>query len=326
MSSDLTVIAPAEIATKMSDLAAKAREIVAEGVPANTRRTYRSQWINFTAWCLQHHRQALPTTAETLILFLTDRSLEVKVASLEVALAAITVAHREAGLTDWAATDLPGVRAFMRGLRRKKAQAPAKKEAFRLTDLAKGLPQGDDLNLVQERAILLLGFFSAMRRSELVNLNVDDVKLIPSGLRILVRTSKTDKESQGQVVSVPDLPDQPHLCPVRAVRAWAMARPKTEGEEKPLFISSRSGLRMRDENVAHIVKRAAERAGFSPDVFGAHSLRSGFATSAAEAEAEERDIMRVTRHRSEKTVREYIHEAEMGQHHPGRAIAEKLKS
>ena len=309
------------IGKKLESLVATAREIVAEGVPPNTRRTYRSQWQHFCAWCTQHKQPFLPTSAEALVMFLTDRSKEVKVSSLEVALAAITVAHREAGMTDWAATDLQGVRAFMRGLRRVKGKPPEKKEPLRLADLKNGLPAPTSESAIQERALLLLGFFSAMRRSELVSIDLTDLAKIPTGLRITVWGSKTDKNSTGQVVTVPRLDDQPDVCPVRAVARWLQVRPQTT--VPALFVSMRTGLRMPDEHVAEVVKRAAERAGFDAKTFAAHSLRSGFATSAAESEAEERDIMRVTRHRSEKTVREYIHEAEMGIHHPGKKIAEK---
>jgi integrase len=323
MSSELTTVESTELSSKLDHLAHEAREIVAEGVPPNTRRTYRSQWQMFNAWCRQHQRNVLPTDAETLVLFLTDRSKEVKVSSLEVALAAITVAHREAGLVDWAATDLQGVRAFMRGMRRKKGKPAEKKEPFRLSDLVQGLPEGNTVEEVQERAILLLGFFSAMRRSELVGLDLTDVQKIPTGFRIRIWNSKTDKNSTGQVITVPALPNQPSVCPVRAVNQWIAVRP--ESLQPSLFVSTRTLLRMPDQHVWSVVRRAADRAGFDARDFGAHSLRSGFATSAAESEAEERDIMRVTRHRSERMVREYIHEAEMGANHPGKAIAEKVK-
>ena len=319
---ELQVAESTELANKLQGLNEEAREIVAEGVPANTRRTYRSQWIQYTAWCKQHHQPLLPTTAEALVLYLTDRSHEVKVSSLEVALAAITVAHRESGLTDWAATDLQGVRAFMRGLRRKKGKPPEKKEPLRLIDLQKGLPTGTLPSELQERAVLLLGFFSALRRSEIVGLELSDVQKIPSGYRLTVWGSKTDKNSQGQVTTIPAIENK-DVCPVHALQSWLAVRPKTVCEN--VFLSTKTALKMPDEHVAEIVKRAAKRAGFDPKDFGGHSLRSGFATSAAEISAEERDIMRVTRHKSERTVREYIHEAELGTNHPGRRIVESLK-
>lgn len=308
------------LTTKMAELEQTAKQIVAAGVPENTRRTYRSQWQTFLVWCREHDQPSLPTTGSALVLFLTDRSREVKVSSLNVALAAITVAHRESGLTDWAASDLPGVRVFMRGLRRQKGKPPKKKEPLRFADLVRGLPQGEGTKAVRDRAILLLGFFSAMRRSEIAGLELDDVKFIPQGLRVMVRNSKTDKNAEGQTIVIPEL-DNKEVCPVQALRAWLDLR---QAPSEALFVSLRSGLHLPDQAIARIVKAAAKRAGFNPRDFGAHSLRAGFATSAAEVEAEERDIMRVTRHRSERTVREYIHEGQAGSHHPGKKIAEVL--
>lgn len=314
-----------EIATKLETLVAEAKEIAAAGVPWNTRRAYRSQWEAFVVWCRTHSVPFLPTTGEVLVLYLTDRSKELAVSSLGVALAAITVAHREAGQTDWAATDLPGVRVFMRGLRRTKGKAPNKKEAFRLEDLARGLPKGDSYKAVRDRAILLLGFFSAMRRSELAVLECEDLKLIPTGMRIYVHRSKGDKDSTGQIISVPELLDQPELCPVRAVQDWLDV---AEIEDGYLFRSAHKAKGISHipaQAIANVVKKAASRAGFDAKDFAAHSLRSGFATSAAASDAEERDIMKVTRHRSERMVREYIQEGQLGTHHPGRLIAESLK-
>jgi site-specific recombinase XerD len=132
--------------------------------------------------------------------------------------------------------------------------------------------------------------------------------------------SKTDKKLEGQVVSVPHLPEHPDICPVKALQEWVVIRP---AKDDALFTSLRTGSRLSAQGVARVVKRAAKRAGFDPKDFAAHSLRSGFATSAARADAAERDIMEVTRHTSERTLRGYIHEATLGEKHPGRKIAEQ---
>jgi integrase len=207
----------------------------------------------------------------------------------------------------------------MRGLRREKAEVTQKKEALRLSDLARGLPPNSSKERdLRDRALLLLGFFSALRRSELVGLDVHDIRTIPTGLRLTIRRSKTDKNTEGQTVIVPLLTEHITLCPVTAVNMWLQHRGQEPG---PLFWSLRSKLRLSPQEIARIVKKAARQAGYDPRDFGAHSLRAGFATSAAEVEAEERDIMRVTRHRSERTVREYIREGQAGSSHPGFKIA-----
>ena len=173
---------------------------------------------------------------------------------------------------------------------------------------------------MRDRALLLFGFFSALRRSELVALDVGDLREIPGGLRVFVRESKTDKEGKGQIISVPAVPRASHVCPVKAVTSWLKL---SEAKEGPLF-TRRAGQRLSGQAVGAVVKAAAARAGFDPDEFGAHSLRSGFATSAAAASVEERDIMNITRHRSERTVREYIQEGLLGQSHPGHKIAQAM--
>jgi integrase len=303
------------LTTKLQELGEEAREIIAAGVPKNTRRTYNAQWRKFHLWCAEHDRCALPTEAETLILYLTARSHEVKVTTLNVALAAITVAHREAGYADWAATDLQGVRVFMRGLRRTKSTAPEKKAALFLSDIAKGLPSAITPEHAQTRALILVGFFAALRRSELVGLNVTDVEKIPNGYRLMIWHSKTDKTDEGQVVSIPKTGGL--LCPSAALGAWIEQR---DVGIEALF-TSRGGGRMTVDTVAFRVKAVARRAGLDPAQYAGHSLRSGFVTEAARHSAGEHEIMKITRHRSERTVRGYIQEGTLGDNHPGLLIA-----
>ena len=328
-----TKIIPApktQLSPHLEEVAEEARQIIAAGVPENTRRTYRSQWTTFCGWCQQHDRCPLPASGETVVLFLTDRSRAVKVSSLEVGLAAITVAHREAGHQDWSATDLPGVRIFMRGLRRKKGSVTRKKNALTYNLLKQALTLGgmDAGSLTttdkRDRAILLLGFFSALRRAEISALDVDDISEIPTGLRIAVWGSKTDKKMEGQVVSVPHLPDDPDTCPVIALKAWLKVRgvDSSKAKDRALFTSIRTGSRLQPQGIARVVKKAAKSIGLDPKDFGAHSLRSGFVTSAAQSDVKERDIMGVTRHTSERTLRGYIHEATLGANHPGKKIVE----
>lgn len=293
---------PTQLSAPLQQLADEAREIIAEGVPDNTRRTYQTQWRIFCEWCERHDQAALPASSQTLVLFLTHRAKEVKASTLQVALAAITVAHREAGHPDWKATDQPAVRVFMRGLKRRKGGRVEKKRALLLSDLKVGLPKGDNSKAKRDRALLLVGFFSAMRRSELVALNHDDVEAADGGYLLHIRTSKTDKDSEGQTVALPVLADK-DLCPVRALDDWVAEQAMPTG---PLFTSLRGGTRLRASTVAAVVKAAARQAGFDPADYAAHSLRSGFVTTAALADVDERRIMKVTRHRSERTVRGYM--------------------
>jgi integrase len=165
----------------------------------------------------------------------------------------------------------------------------------------------DDSRLIgiRDRALLLVGFASALRRSELVGLNVEDLRFESEGVILSVLKSKTDQEQHGTEVSVMTGSD---LCPVRALRAWLVASAITEG---PLFRGmDRHGnlrpTRLTERIVSQVVKDSAERAGFDPASFGGHSLRSGFATSAARAGKSEAAIMRQTRHKSVTVARRYI--------------------
>lgn len=308
------------LASRFAQVDEKAMDFMAAGVPANTSRTYESQWRMFAAWCRDEKLCALPATAETVVRYLTIRAENKKVSTLNVAIAAITAIHRKKADASWEAEVLPYIQALMRGVKKKKGAAPKKKQAFLLVDLQRGLPEGSELKPVRDRAILLLAFFSALRRSELVALTLEDLQETADGIQLYVRTSKTDQEAKGQSVFVPYLNEET-VCPVRALRAWIK---QSAVESGPLFFSV-DNTRFTAATIAAIVKGAAEKAGFDPAAFGAHSLRSGFATSAAKVKAEERDIMTVTRHKSERTLRGYIQEATLGENHPGRAIAAALK-
>ena len=170
----------------------------------------------------------------------------------------------------------------------------------------------DRLLGVRDRALLLVGFAGAFRRSELVSLNVRDLKFTNDGLTVTLRRSKTDQEGSGRKVGIP-YGSSPETCPVRSLRAWLEASGIESG---PVFRPiNRHGQirpsRLSDRAVALIVKRAAEAAGKDPAEFAGHSLRSGLATAAAIGGASERAIMKQTGHRSTAMVRRYIRDGSL---------------
>jgi integrase len=230
----------------------------------------------------------------------------VKTATLRRRLSAISIAHQAAGHPT-PTTDL-FVRSAWSGIRRTHGVAENSKQALLTDDIRKmiaSLP--DSIIGARDRCVLLLGFASALRRSELVALDVDDVVETTDGLIVTVRRSKTDQERAGRHVGVP-YGSNPLTCPVRALRAWLDASGIEVG---PLFRSiDRHGhiadRRMSDRAVALIVKRAAEAVGLDPSVVAGHSLRSGMATSAARAGATEAEIMNQTGHTSLPVLRRYI--------------------
>jgi integrase len=165
----------------------------------------------------------------------------------------------------------------------------------------------DNLLGQRDACLLLLGFASATRRSELVALDVADVADTNDGLVVTVRRSKTDQEGAGREIGIP-YGANPATCPVRAFRAWLEVSEITEG---PLFrpINRHGQLgetRLSDQSVAAVVKRTAEAAGLDPKLVAGHSLRSGMATSAARAGATEVEIMNQTGHKSLPVLRRYV--------------------
>jgi integrase len=290
-------------------LVASARAFAAEAKAPATRRAYRTAWQAWVIWAEAHHVPAMPAAPEAVACYLTALAEAGRlVPSLDVALAALAAAHQAAGHES--PRSAPVVREVMKGIRRALGVAPHPKAPVRVVDLRAmlaTLPPG--LLGLRDRALLLVGFASALRRSELVALTVADVATGPDGLTITLRRSKTDQEGEGRLIGVPH-GSAPETCPVRALAAWTAAAGITEGA---LFRGvSRHGALLgplSDRGVARVVQRTAAAVGLEASAFGGHSLRAGLATAAALAGKSERAIMATTGHRSVTMVRRYIRAA-----------------
>jgi site-specific recombinase XerD len=297
--------------TALAGLTDQAREYVRHARAANTLRAYRADWHDFTDWCQEHDQQPLPATPDALALYLTARAQTCKISTLQRRLSAISQAHQAAGYE--APTNAASVRAVWSGIRRMKGTAPTQKAPAVTQDIramCAVLPAG--LLGTRDRALLLLGFAAALRRSELVGLDREDVTISSDGLTVLLRRSKTDQEGQGRQIGVP-YGSRPETCPVRALLAWLEA---SRIETGPLFRGvNRHGQllpgRLSDRAVARVVQRQAEAAGLDATKYAGHSLRAGLATSAAAAGASERAIMNQTGHKSVAMVRRYIREGSL---------------
>lgn len=277
----------------------------------NTLRAYRADWNDFSAWCEHHRRVPLPAEPETVALYLADLAGRRKPGTVRRRLSSIAVAHRTAGHSS--PTTDPTVEAVWAGIRRTHRVAPAEATPLLTGDLARmcaALP--DTLAGHRDRAVLLVGFAAALRRSDVVALDAGDIAEVHEGLVVTLRQAKTDPDGEGRKVGVP-YGSHPHTCPVRAVRAWRAAAGIEEG---PLFrpVDRHGHLgpgRLSDRAVPLIIKRAATAAGLDPDDFSGHSLRAGFATAAAQAGVSERAIMDQTGHRSLPMVRRYIRDGSL---------------
>jgi len=307
---------PAEIAP---DLAAAVGYAKAEKSAA-TRRAYGTDFRLFQAWCDAKGVGALPASAETVAAYLAHGAGEgAKASTLGRRVAAIRYAHKLASLPT--PTDSEKVKATLRGIRRTIGAAKVKK-APAVVDRLKAMVRGcsDTLAGKRDRALILLGFGGAFRRSELVALDVEHVTESEEGLRVFIGCSKTDQEAEGVTIAVAR--GSGEACPVAAIRDWLDASGIESG---PIFRPiNKSGVvgadRLTAQSVALVVKAHAERAGLDAKQFAGHSLRSGFLTSAAGKGASIFKMMDVSRHKSVDTLRGYVHDAELFKDHAGAGL------
>lgn len=300
----------------LEGLVLKARAFAAASKAVSTRCAIGSDWRDFEAWCRQHRLASLPAAPETVALYLTDRASTLAPQTLTRRLTAITQAHRAAGYVNGlspASTKQPVVGAVLHGIRRVKGVAQQGKQAL-LTEQIRALTAacGEDLQGLRDRALLLVGFAGAFRRSEIVAIDRSGLEFTEDGVIIRIGRSKTDQVGVGRVVGIPFGSD-PETCPVRALARWLAAGGISKG---PVFraVNQKGRLspnRMHPDSVAYLIKRAARRAGFDDEVLAGHSLRSGHVTQAARNGVGERVIMDQTGHRSTATLRKYIRQGEL---------------
>ena len=296
----------------LATIAERARDYAGQAKAANTLRAYRADWDDFTTWCAHHGLVTLPAAPETVAVYLTHLAeLGRKPATLGRRLSAISQAHQLAGHAS--PTKSAIVKETHRGIRRalgtrQEGKAPAVTADIRR--MVDALPGG--LLGIRDRALLLVGFAGAFRRSELVGLDLQDVKETADGLVITLRRSKTDQEGRGQQIGIP-YGSTPTTCPVRALKAW---RKSAKIQDGSLFrpVDRHGNLkpgRLSDKAVALVVKRSAAAAGLDAASYSGHSLRAGLATSAAAAGVSERAIMAQTGHKSVTMVRRYIRDGSL---------------
>ena len=277
-----------------------------------TRHAYRSDWRAFTHWCRHHQREALPATVDTVIAWLVDQAAAgYATATLQRRLHTIARTHRRHGHPD--PTDDVTVTHTWSRLRRELGVAPRKVAPITL-ELLRNLigtcpatPAGD-----RDRALLVIGFAGALRRSELAQLHRSDIEHTPDGLIVTLRRSKGDQHGAGQRLGLPH-GRHPDTCPTRALAAWTRHLP-TRGAALFRAVDRHGNLAHRHLSgraIAEIIKRRVAAAGLDPECYSGHSLRAGFATSAAAAGATETAIARQTRHRSMQVLRGYIREGDL---------------
>jgi len=302
--SDLIIAPESRLTPELLD---RIRDYAARSRAPSTIRSYTSALRAFAEWCKDHGIvEPFPAAPATVAAYLADRAVHLKVATLERHLAAINEAHRAAGHE--APSSAPEVSTVMKGIRRthgvaKKGKAPLLVAHIR--EIVAVLPE--NTKGVRDRAILLLGFAGALRRSELVSLDVEHLDFREEGLVVTLERSKTDQEGQGRLVGIP-YGANPSTCPVRSAQRWMDQACIEDGPVLRAVTrhSKVSDSRLSRKAVATVVKQAVVAIGLDPQDFGGHSLRAGLATEAARCGAGELAIMSQTGHRSLATLRGYV--------------------
>jgi integrase len=324
---DLTAPKSAQLAS----LAASAASYAGATITPSCRKQYAVAFARFQKWCESMGLPYLPTTPEVCVLYFTalaDGLIRVdykdrygiarshqrptKVSYIRRQYTAIIHVHRAAGI-DWPIAH-PAITKVLTGIARRHGEQTKRMAPLEIGDLKKCLEVHKHWPpeiVIRDRALLSLGFFAALRRSELVALHFGDIEFVPKGLRLTIRKSKEDQTGKGEEVAIPSQED-PTVDPVRLVKAWLdHLREEAYITAGPVFrridIHGCVGARqLTAQSVALIVKGVVEKAGLDPERFAGHSLRAGFATSAAAAGKDLHNIMRQTRHKSERVAMTYI--------------------
>ena len=282
----------------------------------NTIRAYQSDFNDFILFCSNNGFRSIPTEPKIVSLYLTHLSTnEAKMSTLKRRLVSIGVIHKLKG--HYLDTKHPSIIENIMGIKRRKGSIQKSKKPILISNLKQIIDVIDQQNKEEikkfrDRSIILIGFSGGFRRNEIVSLDYDDLDFVPEGLKINIKRSKTDQFGQGFTKALPYF-DSSQYCPVASLKKWLELSKIVSG---PVFRRFVKGLklsenRLTDQTVALLIKEYLNLTGIDSKNYSGHSLRSGFATSAAESGAEERSIMAMTGHKSTEMVRRYIKEANL---------------
>ena len=298
---------PFTIQSNLAELDQKRRELSASVLAVNTLAGYQHDWKLFTAWCVQYTRSAQPASSDTVSLFLTAQLTGgLKIASARRRLSAITYYHQMAGL------ELPGrfhAIQLLRSAQRQRIERPRRSRPLEVTELrqiSEILLKKASIKAIRNRAILLVGFASALRRSSIAALTLDDLEFTTEGVILTVVREKQDQEARGRYVAIPHGKHET-TCAVRALREWLAIR--TESPNRQVFLCLTHGRQhngLNPEAIAEIVKRGVALIGRDPKHYSGHSLRSGLITAAGEQGLSALLIAEQSGHRSMDVLRTYL--------------------
>jgi len=268
----------------------------------NTLRAYKADYKDFAAFCIKNGFKPMPSEPKIITLYLTHLCKSSKFSTLKRRLASISVIHKISG--HYIDIKHPMITENLMGIKRILGSHQKAKKPILISELKLIINAIDkdknETNRIKNKALILIGFAGGFRRSELVSIDYDDLDFVPEGVKIFVKRSKTDQSGEGMTKGIPYFNNSDY-CPVVSLKKWIE---KSEIKFGKIFDLS-------DRTVALTIKKYTNLAGLDSNKYSGHSLRSGFATSAAELGAEERNIMAMTGHKTTQMVRRYIHEANL---------------
>ena len=292
-----------EIVTDIKSLEIETLKNLKNSKSVNTLRAYSSDYKDFSVFCAKNNFSSLPTEPKVVALYLTHLSKSSKFSTLKRRIASISVVHKLKG--HYIDTKHPLIIENLLGIKRKNGSNQKAKKPILINDLkdivnAINEQKIKDIRKLRDKALILIGFAGGFRRSELVDIEYEDVEFVREGVKIFIKRSKTDQSGEGMIKAIPSFTNIMY-CPVISLEQWMTNKEVKKGKIFPLS----------DKSVALIIKKYANLAGLDGDKYAGHSLRSGFATSTAESGAEERNIMAMTGHKTTQMVRRYIKEANL---------------
>ncbi len=292
-----------ELVTDLKNLELETLKNLKNSKSANTLRAYQADFKDFSIFCVKNGLNSMPTEPKILSIYLTYLSSSSKFSTLKRRIASISVIHKIKG--HYLDVKHPIIMENLHGIKRSLGTNQKSKKPILINDLKALINKIDEIKQpekkkLRDKALILIGFSGGFRRSELVNIGYEDLEFVSEGVKIFIKRSKTDQSGEGMVKAIPYF-DNKLFCPVTKLKNWID------------FSEIKSGkvFDISDKSVALIIKKYASLTGLDPNKYGGHSLRSGFATSAAEFGAEERNIMAMTGHKTTQMVRRYILEANL---------------
>jgi len=279
----------------------------------NTLRAYKSDFKDFGFFCAKHGFKSMPTDPKIVSLYLTYLSKNSKVSTLRRRIVSIGMVHKLKG--HYLDAKHPVIIENLLGIKRQKGSAEIGKKPILISHLKSIInvineQKIDEVKKHRDKTIILVGFGGGFRRTELISIDYDDVEFVPEGVKIIIRRSKTDQFGEGMVKGLPYF-EKEKYCPVINLKNWLKVSKIKSGPIFRRFVkgSKLTDYRLTDQSVVLIIKEYLNLAGIENKNFSGHSLRSGFATVAAESGADERSIMAMTGHKTSQMVRRYIREA-----------------